>query len=91
MFTVRRLGLTGTLATTLITTNCIESTISIGRRTAGRVTKWKDGTMKMRWISAGMLEAKRSFRRIRGYKAMGKQVDPLRLESTRAVVVPPEE
>ena len=66
MFTVRRLGVGGTLAKTLTTTNCIESMISIAKRTTGRVTKWKDGSMKKRWVAAGMLEAERSFRRVRG-------------------------
>ncbi|MGO9854262.1 MAG: IS256 family transposase [Acidimicrobiales bacterium] len=80
MFTVRRLGVGGTLAKTLTTTNCIESMISIAKRTTGRVTKWKDGSMKKRWVAAGMLEAERSFRRVRGYKGMPKLVDALRRE-----------
>ncbi len=88
MFTVRRLGVAGTLATALITT-CIESMISIARRT-GRVTKWKDGTMKKRWISAAMLEAERSLRRVRGYKGMDNLVDALHRETTPAVVTPEE-
>ena len=75
MFTVRRLGITGALARTLTNTNCIESMISIARRTTGRVTRWKDGSMKKRWIAAGMLEAERSFRRVRGFKDMNKLVD----------------
>jgi putative transposase len=66
MFTVRRLGITGQLATTLITTNCIESTISVARTTTGNVKNWKDGTMKKRWVAAAMLEAERNFRRVRG-------------------------
>jgi hypothetical protein len=33
-----------------------------------------------RWIAAGMLEAERSFRRVRGYKGMPKLVDALRRE-----------
>jgi len=65
IFTVRRLGITGTLAKTLTNTNCIESMISVARRTTGRVTRWKDGNMKKRWVAAGMLEAERSFRRVR--------------------------
>jgi transposase-like protein len=77
MFSVRRLGVTGALARTLTTTNCIESMISITRRTTGRVTKWKDGSMKKRWIAAGLLEAERSFRRVRGHKDMAKLVDAL--------------
>ena len=38
----------------LTNTNCIESMISITRRTTGRVTKWKDGAMKKRWIAVGL-------------------------------------
>jgi hypothetical protein len=41
---------------------------------------------KKRWISAGMLEAERSFRRVRGYKGIDKLVDALRRETTPAVV-----
>jgi transposase-like protein len=90
MFTVRRLGVGGALAKTLTNTNCIESMISIARRTTGRVTKWKDGSMKKRWVAAGMLEAERSFRRVRGHKDMSKLVDALRREVTPAVVTPEE-
>ena len=90
MFTVRRLGVGGTLAKTLTTTNCIESMISIAKRTTGRVTKWKDGSMKKRWIAAGMLEAERSFRRVRGYKEMTKLVDALRRQVTPSVDAPEE-
>jgi transposase-like protein len=90
MFTVRRLGVGGTLAKTLTNTNCIESMISIARRTTGRVTNWKDGSMKKRWIAAGMLEAERSFRRVRGHKDMSKLVDALLREVTPAVVTPEE-
>jgi putative transposase len=80
MFTVRRLGVGGTLAKTLTTTNCIESMISITRRTTRRVTKWKDGSMKKRWIAAGMLEAERSFRRVRGHADMKTLVEALHPE-----------
>jgi transposase-like protein len=66
MFTVARLGITGRLRRSLTNTNCIESMFSIARTTTGRVKHWQDGTMKKRWIVAGMLEAQRSFRRIKG-------------------------
>jgi transposase-like protein len=88
MFTVRRLGVGGTLAKTLTTTNCIESMISITRRTTGRVTRWKDGSMKKRWIAAGMLEAERSFRRVRGHNDMKKLVGALRRGVSTDVVTP---
>jgi transposase-like protein len=89
MFSVRRLGVGGTLAATLSTTNCIESMISIAKRTTRRVTKWKDGSMKKRWVAAGMLEAERSFRRVRGHKDMAKLVAAIGREVTP--VVTPEE
>lgn len=90
MFTVRRLGVGGTLAATLTTTNCIESMISIAKRTTRRVTKWKDGSMKKRWVAAGMLEAERSFRRVRGHKDMAKLVDALRRKVTPTAVTAEE-
>jgi hypothetical protein len=86
MFTVRRLGVVGTLATRFVTTNCIESMNSIDGCTSGRVSKGKDGTMKKRWTSAGMLEAERLFRRVSGSQGMDKLVDALRRETTPAVV-----
>ena len=70
MFTVARLGVTGRLRRSLTNTNCIESMISIARTTTGRVKHWRDGTMKKRWIAAGMLEAERSFRRLKGHADM---------------------
>ena len=78
MFTVRRLGVTGRLAATLTNTNCIESMISVARTTMGNVKNWKDGSMKKRWVAAGMLEAERSFRRVRGCKDMPILIAALR-------------
>lgn len=78
MFTLRRLGVGGRLATTLTNTNCIESMISVARTTMGNVKNWRDGTMKKRWVAAGMLEAERNFRRVRGCKDMPTLVAALR-------------
>jgi Transposase, Mutator family. len=70
MFTVRRLGINGRLAATLTNTNCIESMISIARDTTRNVKRWRDGKMIKRWCAAGMLNAERSFRRLKGHKQM---------------------
>ena len=78
MFTVTRLGITGTLARTLTTSNPIESMISIARTTNRNVTHWRDGQMVLRWTAAGMLNAERSFRRVKGYKQMPHLVTALR-------------
>jgi putative transposase len=81
MFTVRRLGVSGRLARTLTNTNCIESMISVARTVMGNVKRWKDGPMKKRWVAAGMLEAERSFRRVKGCKEMPVLVAALRREA----------
>ena len=70
MFTVRRLGLSDRLAATLTNTNAIESMISICRSTAANVKRWRDGKMIKRWVAAGMLNAERSFRRVKGCQDM---------------------
>jgi hypothetical protein len=48
----------------------IESMISIARTTNRNVTRWRDGQMLLRWTAAGMPNAQRSFRRVKGYKQM---------------------
>jgi putative transposase len=78
MFTVARLGIDGRLAKTLTTSNPIESMISIARSTNRNVTRWRNGHMVLRWTAAGMLNAERSFRRIKGYKQMPQLVAALR-------------
>jgi putative transposase len=77
MFTVARLGIDGRLAKTLTTSNPVESMISIARATNRNVTRWRDGQMVLRWTAAGMLNAERSFRRIKGHKQMPQLVDAL--------------
>ena len=88
MFTVRRLGVNGRLAATLTNTNCIESMISVARTTMGNHKNWKDGSMKKRWVAAGMLEAERSFRRVRGCKEMSTLVAALRRAAAGETVTP---
>jgi len=66
MFTVRRLGVSDRLARSLSTTNAAESMISVARDTTRRVKRWRDGTMVKRWVAAGLLNAERNFRRIKG-------------------------
>ena len=70
--------MTDSLARTLTCTNAIESMISISRSTARNVKRWRDGTMIKRWCAAGMINAQRSFRRVKGYKNMPILVAALR-------------
>ncbi len=84
MFTVRRLGVGDRLART----HPIESMISVGRSTNHNVKRWRDGTMVKRWAAAGMLNAERSFRRVKGCKEMPKLVEALRRHVDPAVTPP---
>ncbi|MGH7459759.1 MAG: IS256 family transposase [Longimicrobiales bacterium] len=78
LLTLKRLGLSGTaLERTLASTNVIENLFSLVRAFSGRVKRWRSGTMILRWCAAGVLEAERGFRRLRGYRDMQKLVTAL--------------
>jgi len=68
--TVARLGVPPTLARSLRSTNPIESMIEICRDHSSNVKRWQDGQMALRWCAAGMLEAKKQFRRVNGHLHM---------------------
>jgi putative transposase len=70
--TVTRLGVRGSLKQALQSTNPCESMIEIVRRTSRNVKRWQSGDMCLRWTAAGMLEAKRQFRKIIGYRDLAK-------------------
>ena len=70
--TVTRLGIEGKLRQTLESTNPCESMIECVRRSSRNVKRWRDGEMALRWTAAGMLEAERQFRRVVGYRDLGK-------------------
>jgi transposase-like protein len=75
--TVKRLALTGALERSLSTTNPIESTNSVIRRVSGRVKRCRNGEMALRWVAAGLIEAARGFKRLKGYRAMPTLVGAL--------------
>jgi putative transposase len=72
--TLMRLGIAGSLAKTLSSTNPCESMIEIVRHTQRNVKRWQDGDMRKRWTAAGMLVAEQQFRRIIGYSNLAKLV-----------------
>ena len=85
MFTINALGVSGELARCLATTNIIESPNSAARRTAGRVTHYRNADMALRWAVMGYLEAEKSFRRLRGHAQINKLILAMRpaSQSTR--------
>jgi putative transposase len=70
--TLTRLGITGSLKRTLVSTNPCESMIECVRHTSRNVKRWSSGEMALRWTAAGMLEAERQFRRVIGYRDLAK-------------------
>jgi putative transposase len=70
--TLTRLAVTGTLRRTLSSTNCIESMFDTVRTTQRNVKRWRDGDMRLRWTAAGMAEAQRRFRRVKGHRDLPK-------------------
>ena len=67
-FTVNRLKLTPALMRCLCTTNIIENPNGAVRRVTGRICRWRDPEMVLRWMASAYLEAEKSFRRIQGYR-----------------------
>ncbi len=68
--TINRLGVTGTLARTLSTTNPMESTVDIVKVHARNVKRCQGGDMRLRWAAAGMLAAGQQYRRVKGYRQL---------------------
>jgi len=87
--TLTRLGIRGSLKTTLASTNPIESMIECVRRTARNVKRWQSGEMALRWTAAGMLEAERQFRRIIGYRDLAKLAVAIERELDRQTAPTP--
>jgi len=76
--TLTRLGITGSLLRTVMSTNPIESMIEIVRDHARNVKHWQRGDMRLRWAAAGMLAASAQFRRVKGYRQLPQLAAALR-------------
>jgi transposase-like protein len=70
MLTVSRLRLPAPLRRSLACTNAIENMMGTVRRVSGNVKRWRNASMALRWTAAGMLEAKKGFRRLKAYKQL---------------------
>ena len=72
--TVLTLGLAPRLQRSLATTNAAESLISRTRHVKRNVKRWRGGQMMLRWVAAGVLEAAKGFRRLKGHAGMPQLV-----------------
>jgi putative transposase len=85
--TVLGLNLSDTLRRSLTTTNAAESLISRTRHIKRNVKRWRGGQMVVRWVAAGVFEAVKGFRRLKGHKAMPQLVAALRARDQQLGIV----
>ena len=64
-------------------TNAAESLISRTRHVKRNVKRWRGGKMMLRWVAAGVLEAVKGFRRLKGHRDMPTLVAKLRARDQR--------
>jgi len=89
--TVQGLGLSERLQRSLTTTNAAESLISRTRHVKRNVKRWRGGKMMLRWVAAGVLEAVKGFRRLKGHRDMPTLVAKLRARDQRLGLTTAEE
>lgn len=76
--TLHRLEIPEQLRQSLRTTNLIESCFSRTRHLTRNVKRWQGGDMVQRWAATMLLTAEKTFRRLKGYRAMPLLVQRLR-------------
>jgi transposase-like protein len=89
--TVQGLGLSERLQRSLTTTNAAESLISRTRHVKRNVKRWRGGKMMLRWVAAGVLEAVKGFRRLKGHRDMPTIVAKLRARDQQLGLTQAEE
>ena len=70
MFTINRLELPSSLRRCLASTNIIESPNAGIREKTGRVTRWRDGQMVLRWTASALVMLEKRMRRIMGHQQL---------------------
>jgi transposase-like protein len=85
--TIMARGVSESLRRSLSSTNAAESLISRTRHVKRNVKRWRGGRMVLRWVAAGILEAVKGFRRLKGHKEMPKLVAALRARDQQLALV----
>jgi len=70
ILTVIRLGLPKELQRSLACTNIIENAHGTVRIVQRNVKRWRHAEMALRWTATGMLEAQKTFRRLKAYRQL---------------------
>jgi len=70
ILTVVRLKLPMELRRSLACTNIAENMMGTIRRVTRNVKRWRSGTMALRWVAAGMIEAAKGFRKLKAHRKL---------------------
>ena len=70
ILTVVRLGLPSELRRSLGCTNIIENALGTVRQVSRNVKRWRNAEMALRWTAAGLMEAEKTFRRLKAYRQL---------------------
>jgi len=70
ILTVIRLRLPHELRRSLACTNAIENAIATVRTVSHNVKRWRNAEMALRWTAAGLMEAQKTFRRLKAYRQL---------------------
>ena len=70
ILTVIHLGLPHELRRSLACTNIIENALGTVRQVTRNVKRWRNAEMALRWTAAGLLEAQKTFRRLKAYRQL---------------------
>ena len=70
ILTVIRLGLPHELRRSLACTNIVENALGTVRQVTRNVKRWRHAEMALRWTVAGLLEAQKTFRRLKAYRQL---------------------
>ncbi len=70
ILTVIRLGLPQELRRSLACTNIVENTLDTVRQVTRNVKRWRNAEMALRWTATGLLEAQKTFRRLKAYRQL---------------------
>ena len=83
--TLHRLGVNELLRKSLSSTNLIESCFARTEAWTGRVKRWRNAKMVMRWGAAALLVAEKGFRRIRGHEHLAELIVALNQHHSKLV------
>ncbi len=78
ILTVIRLGLPHEPRRPLACTNIIENTLGTVRQVSRNAKSWRNAEMALRWTAAGMLEAQKTFRKLKAYRQLPSSGKPWR-------------